>query len=130
MMIDNSSIFDADLLITITYITDEGNDISQIFETTDSNGIATFSQIVPYNYAGDLIDINVTYDGNSTVKGVSENITKTVQGMAKIPFGGAKSGIVADPKQMSEEKKNGNCKSFFPSIETGLPEFVCSCARP
>ncbi|MHA1562081.1 MAG: hypothetical protein ACTSPA_08135, partial [Promethearchaeota archaeon] len=76
-------IFDADLLITITYITGEGNDISQIFETTDSNGIATFSQIVPYNYAGDLIDINVTYDGNSTVKGVSENITKTVLG--KIP---------------------------------------------
>jgi glutamate dehydrogenase (NAD(P)+) len=25
--------------------------------------------------------------------------------LAKIPFGGAKSGIVADPKQMSEEKK-------------------------
>ena len=32
--------------------------------------------------------------------------------LAKIPFGGAKSGIIADPKQMSEEKKIDLIRAF------------------
>ncbi|MHA1766124.1 MAG: hypothetical protein ACTSVK_07665, partial [Promethearchaeota archaeon] len=79
-MIDNSSISNADLLITITY---DGSDVFNIVETTDSNGIATFSQIVPYNYANKSIEINVTYDGNSTVKSCTNYISKIVLG--KIP---------------------------------------------
>jgi hypothetical protein len=80
MMIDNSSIPDSDLFLTIIYA---GTDESQIVVTTDSNGIATFSQIVPYNYADESIEINVTYYGNSTVKGSTNSTLKTVLG--KIP---------------------------------------------
>ncbi|QEE16527.1 carbohydrate porin [Promethearchaeum syntrophicum] len=80
MMINGSSIPDSDLFITITYAS---TDIFNIVETTDSNGIATFSQIVPYNYADDSIEINVTYYGNSTVKGSLNSTIKTILG--KIP---------------------------------------------
>ncbi len=80
MMIDNSSIPDSDIFISINY---EDGDEFNIVETTDSNGIVTFSQIIPYNYAGKLIEINATYNGNSTVKSCTNYVSKTVLG--KIP---------------------------------------------
>ena len=41
--------------------------------------------------------------------------------LAKIPFGGAKSGIVADPKQMSEEKKMEIVKAFSRALKRVCP---------
>ncbi len=42
--------------------------------------------------------------------------------LAKIPFGGAKSGIIADPKQMSEEKKMEIIKSFSRALKRLCPK--------
>ncbi len=83
MMIDNSSIAESDLFITITYNKTGETDVFNILEKTDSDGIATFSQIVPYNYADGTIEINVIYNGNSTVKNCTNSIFKDVLG--KIP---------------------------------------------
>jgi glutamate dehydrogenase (NAD(P)+) len=41
--------------------------------------------------------------------------------LAKIPFGGAKSGIIADPKQMTEEKKMEVIKSFSRALKRVCP---------
>ncbi len=41
--------------------------------------------------------------------------------LAKIPFGGAKSGIIADPKQMSEEKKMEIIKAFSRALKRVCP---------
>jgi len=41
--------------------------------------------------------------------------------LAKIPFGGAKSGIIADPKQMSEEKKIEIVRSFSRAVKRVCP---------
>jgi len=41
--------------------------------------------------------------------------------LAKIPFGGAKSGIIADPKQMSEEKKMEIIKAFSRALKRVSP---------
>ena len=41
--------------------------------------------------------------------------------LARIPFGGAKSGIIADPKQMSEEKKMTLIRSFSRALKRLCP---------
>jgi len=41
--------------------------------------------------------------------------------LAKIPFGGAKSGIIADPKQMSEEKKMEIVRAFSRALKRVCP---------
>ena len=41
--------------------------------------------------------------------------------LAKIPFGGAKSGIIADPKQMSEENKMEIVKAFSRALKRVCP---------
>ena len=41
--------------------------------------------------------------------------------LAKIPFGGAKSGIIADPKQMTEEKKMDLIRAFSRAIKNLCP---------
>ncbi len=41
--------------------------------------------------------------------------------LAKIPFGGAKSGIIANPKQMTEEKKMEIIKSFSRALKRLCP---------
>jgi glutamate dehydrogenase (NAD(P)+) len=41
--------------------------------------------------------------------------------LAKIPFGGAKSGIIANPKQMSEEKKMEVIKAFSRALKRVCP---------
>ena len=41
--------------------------------------------------------------------------------LAKIPFGGAKSGIIADPKQISEEKKMGLIRAFSRALKQVCP---------
>ena len=41
--------------------------------------------------------------------------------LAKIPFGGAKSGIIANPKQMTEEKKMDLIRAFSKSIKNLCP---------
>jgi len=41
--------------------------------------------------------------------------------LAKIPFGGAKSGIIADPKQMSEEKKMEIIRAFSRALKRVCP---------
>lgn len=41
--------------------------------------------------------------------------------LAKIPFGGAKSGIIADPKQMSEEKKIEIVRAFSRALKRVCP---------
>jgi glutamate dehydrogenase/leucine dehydrogenase len=41
--------------------------------------------------------------------------------LARIPFGGAKSGIVADPKQMTEEKKMELIKAFSRALKRVCP---------
>jgi glutamate dehydrogenase (NAD(P)+) len=41
--------------------------------------------------------------------------------LAKIPFGGAKSGIIADPKQMTEGKKMAIIKSFSRALKRVCP---------
>lgn len=41
--------------------------------------------------------------------------------LARIPFGGAKSGIIADPKQMSEEKKIEIIKAFSRALRRVCP---------
>jgi glutamate dehydrogenase (NAD(P)+) len=41
--------------------------------------------------------------------------------LAKIPFGGAKSGIVADPKQMTEEKKMELIRAFSRALKRVSP---------
>ncbi len=41
--------------------------------------------------------------------------------LAKIPFGGAKSGILADPKQMSEDKKMEIIKAFSRALKQVSP---------
>ena len=41
--------------------------------------------------------------------------------LAKIPFGGAKSGIIADPKQISEEKKAQIIKAFSRALKRLCP---------
>jgi len=41
--------------------------------------------------------------------------------LAKIPFGGAKSGIIADPKQMTEEKKMDLIRAFSKAIKNLCP---------
>ena len=41
--------------------------------------------------------------------------------LAKIPFGGAKSGIIADPKQMSEEKKMDLIRAFSRALKRVCP---------
>ena len=41
--------------------------------------------------------------------------------LAKIPFGGAKSGIIADPKQMSEEKKMELIRAFSRALKRVCP---------
>ena len=41
--------------------------------------------------------------------------------LAKIPFGGAKSGIVADPKQMTEEKKMELIRAFSRALKRVCP---------
>ena len=41
--------------------------------------------------------------------------------LAKIPFGGAKSGIIADPKQMSEEKKMELVRAFSRALKRVCP---------
>lgn len=41
--------------------------------------------------------------------------------LAKIPFGGAKSGIVADPKQMSKEKKMETIRAFSRALKRVCP---------
>ena len=41
--------------------------------------------------------------------------------LAKIPFGGAKSGIIADPKQMSEEKKMKLIRAFSRALKRLCP---------
>ena len=41
--------------------------------------------------------------------------------LAKIPFGGAKSGIIADPKQMPEEKKMEIIRSFSRALKRVCP---------
>ncbi|MBT8171341.1 Glu/Leu/Phe/Val dehydrogenase [Candidatus Bathyarchaeota archaeon] len=41
--------------------------------------------------------------------------------LAKIPFGGAKSGIIADPKQISSEKKMDIIKAFSRAIKRVCP---------
>jgi glutamate dehydrogenase (NAD(P)+) len=41
--------------------------------------------------------------------------------LAKIPFGGAKSGIIADPKQMSNEKKMELIKAFSRALKRVCP---------
>jgi len=41
--------------------------------------------------------------------------------LAKIPFGGAKSGIIADPKQMSEEKKMKIVRAFSRALKRVCP---------
>jgi glutamate dehydrogenase (NAD(P)+) len=41
--------------------------------------------------------------------------------LAKIPFGGAKSGIIADPKQMSEEHKMEIVKAFSRALKRVCP---------
>ncbi len=42
--------------------------------------------------------------------------------LAKIPFGGAKSGIIADPKQMSEEKKMEIIRAFSRALKRLCPK--------
>ena len=41
--------------------------------------------------------------------------------LAKIPFGGAKSGIIADPKQMTEEKKMKLIRAFSRALKRVCP---------
>ncbi len=41
--------------------------------------------------------------------------------LAKIPFGGAKSGIIANPKQMTEEKKMETIKAFSRALKRVCP---------
>jgi glutamate dehydrogenase (NAD(P)+) len=41
--------------------------------------------------------------------------------LAKIPFGGAKSGIIADPKQMTEEKKMEIIRAFSRALKRVCP---------
>jgi glutamate dehydrogenase (NAD(P)+) len=41
--------------------------------------------------------------------------------LAKIPFGGAKSGIVADPKKMTEEKKMETIRAFSRALKRVCP---------
>ena len=41
--------------------------------------------------------------------------------LAKIPFGGAKSGIIADPKQMTEEKKMDLIRAFSKALKQVCP---------
>jgi len=41
--------------------------------------------------------------------------------LAKIPFGGAKSGIIADPKQMTEKKKTELIKAFSRTLKRVCP---------
>jgi len=41
--------------------------------------------------------------------------------LAKIPFGGAKSGIVADPKQMAEQKKMEHIRAFSRALKRVCP---------
>ena len=41
--------------------------------------------------------------------------------LAKIPFGGAKSGIIADPKDMSEEKKMNLIRAFSRALKRVCP---------
>jgi glutamate dehydrogenase/leucine dehydrogenase len=41
--------------------------------------------------------------------------------LAKIPFGGAKSGIIADPKQMAEEKKMELIRAFSRALKRVCP---------
>ena len=42
--------------------------------------------------------------------------------LAELPFGGAKSGIIADPREISKEKKKEIMESFSKSLKFAVPE--------
>lgn len=42
--------------------------------------------------------------------------------MAELPFGGAKSGIIADPKQITKEKKKEIIEAFAEALKVACPE--------
>jgi hypothetical protein len=75
--IDGKPIRNEDVEIKITY---KGTDSFSVLQKTDANGIATYSQIVPYNYAFTIVTVNVTFNGNSSIDSCTVGVFQEIKG--------------------------------------------------
>ncbi len=74
---NGTPVVNAQLTYTIVY---GGTDTNIIEQTTDGTGTASYSEIVPYQYANENISVNVIFSGNSTVASANSSAFENILG--------------------------------------------------